>query len=87
MPGAIRPTCNTCLKDTMNIFASNAQNQSQPISYTYVTAAQQIDISCGPNWVQESVKSTKSSAPRSIYPTDTVMPFLGLIIFLATALL
>ena len=87
MPGAIRPTCDTCLKDTMNIFASTAQNRSQPISQTYVTAAQQVDLSCGPNWVQESVKSTKSAAPPSIYPTDTFMPFLGLVIFLVTSLL
>ncbi len=71
----------------MNVFASAAQNQSQPISKTYVTAAQQVDLSCGPNWVSEYVKSTKSAAPRSIYPTDTIMPFLGLVILLVTSLL
>jgi len=87
MPGSVRPTCDMCLKDTMDVFASAAQNRSLPISKTYVTAAQQVDVSCGPNWVQEYVKSTKSSAPRSMYPTDTVMPLLGLVIFLATSLL
>jgi len=71
----------------MNVFASTAQNRSQPISQTYVTAAQQVDLGCGPNWVQEYVKSTKSSAALPTHQIDTVTPFIGLIVFLVTSLL
>lgn len=87
MPSAVRPTCSNCLKNTMNIFADAASNSSQPISGTYSTAAQQIDLSCGPNWVSAAVKTTESAASTSFHPSEAITPFLGLVILLITYLL
>lgn len=55
LPGGSRPTCDECLVNTMHIFQQAAGNSSQPASGTYVPAAQQIDLSCGPTFVNTSV--------------------------------
>ncbi|EMC94786.1 hypothetical protein BAUCODRAFT_56498, partial [Baudoinia panamericana UAMH 10762] len=54
LPAGTRPTCNTCLQNTMSIFASAASNKSVPLSEDYTAAAQQVDIDCGPNFVSTS---------------------------------
>ena len=62
LPGGSRPTCSTCLKQTMAIFAQSAGNLSQPISIDYSSAATQIDAGCGPNFVNASVTPIQGSA-------------------------
>ncbi|CUS09248.1 unnamed protein product [Tuber aestivum] len=63
-PGGSRPTCSPCLSQTMAIFASTAGNSTQPLSTTYVSAAEQINIGCGPNFVNSTVEPM-SDAPAS----------------------
>ncbi|MCJ1363184.1 hypothetical protein MMC16_002291 [Acarospora aff. strigata] len=72
LPGGARPTCSECLSRTMSIFATAASNASQPISSKYVAAAQQIDLGCGPNFVNASIPATKSSAGRGVSPPPGV---------------
>lgn len=62
LPGSSRPTCDTCLQDTMAIFSSFAGNTTQPISQTYGDAAQQIDIGCGPTFVNGTAAPLKGGA-------------------------
>lgn len=62
LPAGTRPACNTCLKNTMEIFATAAGNRSVALSDDYVSAAQQIDVGCGPRFVNESVQKTSSAA-------------------------
>jgi len=62
LPGGSMPTCDTCLQNTMAIFSNAAANSSQPISGDYVNAAQQIDMSCGPSFVNTTV-AVLSGAP------------------------
>jgi hypothetical protein len=62
LPGSSQPTCNACLQNTMAIFDAAAVNRSQPIASTYVGAAQQIDMHCGPNFVSASLPPPVSSA-------------------------
>ena len=62
LPGGSRPTCSTCLKQTMGIFAQSAGNLSQPISEDYSSAATQIDAGCGPNFVNASITPIQGSA-------------------------
>ena len=61
LPGGTQPTCDTCLQNTMAIFATFASNSSQPLSTDYGTAAQQVDMSCGPRFVESSVQMTSGS--------------------------
>lgn len=56
------PTCNGCLKTTMQDFAKYASNSTQPISATYPSAAAEIDLVCGPNFAATNVKVVESGA-------------------------
>lgn len=83
MPGGTRPTCNSCLQDAMAIFASFAGNTTQPISRTYNTAAQQIAISCGTNFVNVTATPLKGAASTTATATltPTISLFLMLLLF------
>ncbi|PGG95936.1 hypothetical protein GX51_08070 [Blastomyces parvus] len=56
LPGSSRPTCSKCLQATMQSFSLAATIDNQPISRTYLSAAQQINIECGPSFVVAAVK-------------------------------
>ncbi len=55
LPGGTQPTCNSCLQRTMDVFSTYAANSSQPLSEVYGTAAQQLDMTCGPTFVEANV--------------------------------
>jgi len=55
LPGGSRPTCNSCLRDTMAIFNTAAANRTQPVSQTYSDASQQINMGCGPEFANTTV--------------------------------
>ncbi|OCK76896.1 hypothetical protein K432DRAFT_385103 [Lepidopterella palustris CBS 459.81] len=76
LPGSSRPTCNTCLQDTMALFSSFAANVTQPLSQTYALAAQQIDIGCGPSFVNQTAAPLKGDAGAvgvNMAPTITLL--------------
>ncbi|GAB7357430.1 hypothetical protein MBLNU459_g8355t1 [Dothideomycetes sp. NU459] len=62
LPGSTTPTCSSCLRNTMEIFASAATNSSQPISNVYAGAATLIDQHCGTGFVNASINMTSTSA-------------------------
>ncbi|KAF2691949.1 hypothetical protein K458DRAFT_286606 [Lentithecium fluviatile CBS 122367] len=75
LAGGARPTCNSCLQDTMAIFSTFAGNSSQPISRTYSNAAQQITIYCGATFVNVTaapLKGGASAATTAFTPTITL---------------
>jgi hypothetical protein len=45
----------------MTIFQGAASNQTQPVSRTYITAAQQINMACGPDYVPETIEYKPTS--------------------------
>lgn len=64
LPSTTKPTCSTCLQDTMAIFASAATNSSQPVSTDYGSAASLIDGVCGDAFVNASVTATSAAYLR-----------------------
>jgi hypothetical protein len=66
LPGGSQPTCNTCLQNTMAVFDAAAANRSQPVASTYVAAAQQINVQCGPAFVNASIPAAVSLAAVSL---------------------
>ena len=58
MPVGTRPSCSDCLKRTMNIYRTYAANSTQPISRTYASAAQQVNMACGIEWVSDVIASS-----------------------------
>ncbi|MCJ1478506.1 hypothetical protein MMC13_007186 [Lambiella insularis] len=65
LPGASRPTCSSCLQQTMNIFAAAASNLTQPVSLDYNNAAVQIDQVCGPTFVNSTVTPMQGTQPSN----------------------
>lgn len=55
LPGGTRPACTNCLKDTMSIFASAASNKNSHFRGDYAQAAQVVDLTCGPGFVEAGV--------------------------------
>ena len=84
LPGGSQPTCNTCLQDTMAIFDAAAANRSQPVASTYVAAAQQINVNCGPGFVNASIPAALSLSPSTFSPPAS--PLLGLVTVLVCVL-
>ncbi|KXT19009.1 hypothetical protein AC579_8736 [Pseudocercospora musae] len=62
LPGGSRPACTQCLQNTMSIFAETAGNSSQPLSRHYVSAAEQVQMNCGPTFVKSSVEMSSSAS-------------------------
>jgi len=85
MPVGTRPTCNSCLRETMNIFRTYAANKTQPLSSTYASAAQQINMACGPNYVADTVEQTSASV--RIVQSNGALLSLVITLFTATFLL
>jgi hypothetical protein len=63
----------------MIIFQAAASNSTQLVSKTYVTAAQQIDLACGPDFVPETIEY-KAASSRSIDSQAAFSPFLALLL-------
>ncbi|KAF2823573.1 hypothetical protein CC86DRAFT_457904 [Ophiobolus disseminans] len=62
LPAGSRPTCNSCLQDAMAIYAQYGNNVTQPISKTYVSAAQQLSIACGRTFVNVTAAPLRGAA-------------------------
>lgn len=71
LPGGAKPACNQCLQNTMAIFATTASNSSQPLSKDYTGAAEQVQMSCGPTFVEATV--TMSAASTLTTTSSTTM--------------
>ncbi|KAL1998047.1 hypothetical protein VTN02DRAFT_138, partial [Thermoascus thermophilus] len=54
-PGGSRPSCDPCLRSAMAVFAQAAQIKGQPLTRTYLPAAQLINVACGPGFVATAV--------------------------------
>ncbi|KAF2021866.1 hypothetical protein BU24DRAFT_430380 [Aaosphaeria arxii CBS 175.79] len=86
LPGGARPTCNSCLQNAMAIFSAFAGNTSQPISKTYNAGAQQIQVACGPQFVNKTATPQKGAASpalatASFAPTITLIAMIFVFLF------
>lgn len=55
LPGGTQPTCNQCLQDTMGVFETEASNTSSALHFDYQTAAMQVNVNCGPGYVNQTL--------------------------------
>ncbi|KAM7192682.1 hypothetical protein V8F20_008745 [Naviculisporaceae sp. PSN 640] len=81
LPGSTIPTCNKCLQNTMSVFHSATADRKQQIANTYVSAAEQVNTICGPDFVKEelAVEASSSSGSRSIPDGSPSLWLLGTI--------
>jgi hypothetical protein len=67
----------------MNIFRAAASNSTQPVSKTYLTAAQQINMACGPEYIIETI-DYRSWSIKTVDSSAVLLPILTLFgIFMA----
>ncbi len=57
LPAAAVPACNYCLQQTMALYQAATADRRQMIANTYVSAAQQVNIICGPGFVNETLSA------------------------------
>ncbi|KAL2074106.1 hypothetical protein VTL71DRAFT_7884 [Oculimacula yallundae] len=63
--GGSQPTCDACLQNTMAIFEKASSDRTQALASTYVSAASQINVNCGPQFVNASLAAPIDSAAIS----------------------
>jgi hypothetical protein len=83
LPGGSQPTCDSCLQNTMAVFDAAAASRSQPVASTYIAAAQQINVNCGPGFVNASLPAAVSLSSTTFGGPS---PLLGLVTMMACVL-
>jgi hypothetical protein len=71
LPAGAQPTCNTCLKNTMAVFEAATSDRSSSIAGDYVSAAQQINVQCGPSYVNQALASPVADTNSGTMTTPT----------------
>lgn len=80
LPGGSQPTCSDCLKKTMDIFnqAANNDKTQQPLLADYTSAAQMIDVGCGPEFANQTMAASKSAGQSSGAMPGLSWPLVGI---------
>jgi hypothetical protein len=85
LPGGAAPTCDKCLINTMAVFDKATADRSSPLASDYAAAAQQINLHCGPSFVNTTlaVASSPSIAGRASVPGAelALVVLLGALVF------
>lgn len=72
LPDNAAPACSSCTRQTMEIYQNATSNRKADIANTYPSAAAQINMECGSNFVNTSLASVAtSSATGSLYPSSS----------------
>jgi hypothetical protein len=88
LPGATVPACGYCLERTMAIYQAATADRTQLIANTYVTAAEQVNVICGPDFANETLAEVPTSSAPTMSPSATwfgaALPLLlGAVVWLA----
>jgi hypothetical protein len=84
--GGSQPTCNTCLKQTMDVFEAATSDRKSALATDYVSAAMQVNVNCGPGFVNASLATAVSSGAQPSQPFSNVGLF-ALVVLVASWLL
>lgn len=55
LPATIQPSCTECLRNVMEVYASYAEDGSQPLAKTYLPCANQVTSDCGAEFARTDV--------------------------------
>ena len=61
--GGSQPTCSTCLKQTMAVFEAATSDRSSALASDYTSAAMQVNVNCGPGFVNSSLAAAVVASP------------------------
>ncbi|KAF2837876.1 hypothetical protein M501DRAFT_936794 [Patellaria atrata CBS 101060] len=86
-PGGARPSCNECLKGIMRVFSDFASNKTQLIHETYQPAAQQMNIACGPEFINTTIPVKQNGSSDLHVSSSSLVTFVALLVTVFTLLL
>ncbi|PHH63944.1 hypothetical protein CDD81_5163 [Ophiocordyceps australis] len=66
LPGASAPTCSWCTKQTMQIFQAASANRQHFVASKYEDAAHQINVVCGPDFVNSTLPKAETGAASAM---------------------
>ncbi|PMD34223.1 hypothetical protein L207DRAFT_547509 [Hyaloscypha variabilis F] len=84
--GGSQPTCSSCLQLTMNVFEAATSNRDSALAFDYVSAAMQVNVNCGPSFVNSSLATAVVSGAQVSQPLSNIGIF-GLVVLVASWLL
>lgn len=84
--GGSQPTCDVCLKQTMAVFEAATSDRSSALATDYVSAAMQVNVNCGPGFVNASIAAAATSGSQPSQPLSNVGIF-ALVVLVASWLL
>ncbi|KAG9234830.1 hypothetical protein BJ875DRAFT_440898 [Amylocarpus encephaloides] len=72
LPGGSQPTCNSCLQSTMAVYEASTSDRNSALASGYVNAAMQVNVNCGPNYVNASLAAAAVSgaSPRLLISSN-----------------
>jgi hypothetical protein len=81
LPGGSQPTCNSCLKNTMAVFDAATADRKNAIASNYIAAATQVNVQCGPDFVNASLAAAVASgSPGALVPGNMGILALGMLV-------
>jgi len=85
--GGSQPTCSSCLKQTMAVFEAATSNRNSALAFDYVSAAMQVNVNCGPSFVNSSLAAAAVSSGMQVSQPLPNVGILGLVVLVASWLL
>lgn len=67
-----KPSCGSCTRNIMGVFEEATSNRSSIIASTYESAASQINIQCGPDFVNAALAPPTSDSHRVVLSTSVL---------------
>lgn len=83
--GGSQPSCNACLQNTMSVFESATADRGSALAGTYASAASQVNVMCGPGFVNQSLAAAVTTS-RGHSMSSMTGSGMGLVILLALCL-
>ncbi|KAK3494877.1 uncharacterized protein B0T23DRAFT_313379 [Neurospora hispaniola] len=65
LPGSTVPTCDGCLRETMQVYHAAAADRKQPVAGVYVQAAKMVNVVCGVGFANETLPEEIVSSSTS----------------------
>jgi len=87
LPGGSLPTCNSCLQSTMAVFEAASADRASALASNYVNAAMQVNVNCGPNFVNASLAAPLAAGAPSLTLPSSNAGLLALVLVVVSWLL
>lgn len=85
--GGSQPTCSSCLQQTMSVFEAATSDRNSALAFDYVSAAMQVNVNCGPNFVNSTLAAAAVTSGSRISQPFSNLGIFALAMLVASWLL